>query len=267
MKTDLHCETLILGGTAFACGMASRNPEKCLILERGILLIPEFASALHPVTFSTPRTEAGKRICRDLERRGIVRGEKVHPPPLSDYFVHWMHQRKCRLLFNSELIELVREGDGLSAEIFCIDGLNSIHARRVIDTTAEGWRNRGREFIQEKALCAAVCGRLSHLPAKGEMRCASFMPGSLPGELLLCVELPADATWHEARLRLHDIFLHLQKRNPYISLGGEASCMVYEYEDGGQLHRTTEDGILWIPSAQYKDPVTAFEEGLQWRSA
>lgn len=104
MKTDLHCETLILGGTAFACGMASRNPEKCLILERGILLIPEFASALHPVSFSAPRTETGKRICRELERRSIVRGEKVHPPPLSDYFVHWMHQQKCRLLFNSELI-------------------------------------------------------------------------------------------------------------------------------------------------------------------
>ena len=27
------------------------------------------------------------------------------------------------------------------------------------------------------------------------------------------------------------------------------------------------NGILWIPSAQYKDPVTAFEEGLQWTSA
>ena len=267
MKTEIHCETLILGGSAFACGMASRNPENCLILERGILLIPEFASALHPIRVAGPRTQTGKQILRELERRGIVRGEKIHPPPLSDYFVHWMHQKKCRLLLNSELINLERSDTDVCAEIFCIDGLNLIRAERIIDTTAEGWRNRGRMFIRGKALCAAVCGTISRLPAEGELRCASFSTGILPGEHLLRVDVPADATWHEARLRLHDIFRRLQQHNPRLSLGGEATCMVYEYEDGGPIRRTMEDGILWIPSAQYQDPVTAFEEGLQWRSA
>ena len=267
MSTDFHCETLILGGSAFACGMASRNPGKSLILERGILLIPEFASALHPVSVPVPRTQTGKQILRELERRGIAGGEKIHPPPLSAYFIHWMHRKKCRILFNCELLDVVRSGKDAGAEVFCIDGQNTIRAQRIIDTTAEAWRNRGREFIRGKFLCAALCGTISHVPADGELRCASFSAGILPGEHLLRVDVPADATWHEARLRLHDIFRHLQKRNPRLTLGGEAAFMGYEYEDDGPVRRTTEDGILWIPSAQYKNPVTAFEEGLQWISA
>ena len=74
MKTDLHCENLILGGTAFACGMASRNPEKCLILERGILLIPEFASALHPVSFSAPRVASAGSSTRSRSSPGRLPG-------------------------------------------------------------------------------------------------------------------------------------------------------------------------------------------------
>ena len=267
MDTGIHCETLILGGSAFACGMASRDPGKCLILERGILLVPEFASAQYPLSVSSPRTQTGKQILRELERRGIVSGKKIHPPPLSAYFIRWMHEKKCRLLFNSELIDVTRSGKDTSAEIFCIDGQNTIRAEQIIDTTAEGWRNRGRDLIRGKALCAAVCGTISHLPAGGELRCASFSTGHLPGEHLLRVDVPADATWHEARLRLHDIFRYLQKRNPRLALGGEATFLVYEYEDAGTIRRRMEDGILWIPSAQYKDPVTAFEEGLQWISA
>ena len=267
MNPEIDCETLILGGSAFACGVASRNPEKSLILERGILLIPEFASALHPVRLASPRTQVGKEIFRYLERRGIAGGKKIHPPPLSAYFIHWMHQKKSRLLFNAELIDVIKTEKETRAEVFCIDGQNVIRAQQIIDTTAEGWRNRGRAFLRGKALCAAVCGTISHVPAEGELRCASFSAGILPGEHLLRVDVPADATWHEARLRLHDIFHQLQKTNPRIFLGGEATSMVYEYEDEGAIRQITEDGILWIPSAQYKDPVTAFEEGLQWISA
>lgn len=261
MKTLSHCGTLVFGGTAFACGIAFRKPTETLILEREIQLLPEFAQSLSSIVLSEPVTEEGKRIRRELERRGVASGGKLHPPPASAVFTYLAMRKNCHILLSCDVVEVESAGGGgYHVIISGIDGLNCIRAERIIDTTPEGWRNVGRDHIRGKSLSAAICGMSVLSVPNGGLKCASFTKGILPGELLLRVDLPADATWHEARIRLHDIMRHLRKENPDLAVGGEASALAYEYEEKN-LCRTMKNGIIWNPSAQYKDLIAAFEEG------
>lgn len=261
MKTILSCKTLWYGGSAFSCGASLRNPQDTLIVEPGILLAPEFAATLAPVGLTEPHSRAGKELLRQLKQAKLAADGKVHAPPLSEFFALQLLRKKCSVLLKCQLVELVRENGVWNATVCGIDGFSRITAERIIDTTPSGWRDIGADLIQSRFLCATLYGPPAQMP-QDHLRCASLITGPLPGEQILRIELPANATWHDARLRFHDLWNILRASNPGLSLGGEASAMGFRY-CRKPVRQTVDNGLLWIPAAQYDDLITAFEEGWQ----
>lgn len=261
MKTIISCKTLLYGGSAFSCGASLRAPRETLIVEPGILLAPEFAATLAPVELSEPHSDAGTELLRRLKQQKLAADGKIHAPPLSDFFAVQLLRKKCRALLNCQLTELVRENGVWNATICGIDGFSRISAERIIDTTPSGWRDIGTGLIQSKYLCATLYGPPAQMP-QDRLRCSSLIAGPLPGEQILRVDLPANATWHDARLRLHDLWNILRSSNPGLSPGGEASAMGFRYRRK-PIRQNVNNGLFWIPGAQYDNLTTAFEEGWQ----
>ena len=256
-------KTLVLGGSAFACGLALAHPEEVLVLERGIHLVPEFALAYDPIESGKPKTDLGRSLCGELEGCGILAGGKLHHPPLADYFTDLMTRRGCNLLLNAETTEIERVQDGFRVTVCATDGLSSFTAGKVIDTTPEGWRGAGRDAVRAKALTATLQGKLPDGEAELRAPGAVIRKGVFPDEWLLRVDLPATADWHEARLKLHATWEALKPRCPGLKLAAEAGALACTY-GGERIRRPGSAGIAWAPGAQFGDLMTALEEGLAW---
>ena len=256
-------KTLLLGGSAFACGLALAHPEEVFVLERGIHLVPEFALAYDPLEPGKPKTDLGRRICGDLEGCGILSGGKLHHPPLADYFADLMTRRGCNLFLNAETMEIEQVRGGFRVTVCATDGLSSFTVADVIDTTPEGWRDTGRSAVRAKALTATLQGKLPD--GKEELRTtgAALRKGVFSDEWLLRVELPAATDWHNARLKLHAEWDALKPHCPGLKLAAEAGALACTY-GGERIKRLGANGIAWVPGAQFSDLMTALEEGFSW---
>ena len=78
-------KTLILGGSAFALGYALAHPGEAVILERGILLAPEFAATKDYAELGIATSPLGRELVAGLEESGILKDGKIELPPLADF--------------------------------------------------------------------------------------------------------------------------------------------------------------------------------------
>ena len=254
-------KTLILGGTAFACGAAHAYPGNVVVVERGIHLVPEFALTNHSFAGGDPKTETGRDICQKLEHCGILHKGALRPSVLPDFFADHMSGRGCSLLLNAETVSCEKTRDGFRVTLCGIDGLSAFTVARVFDTTAEGWQEAGRDRVASKSFSATLRCLTGEPPAPFSGDGVSLGGGAFAGEAVLRVTLPASATWHDARLKLHAAWDSLKPRYSDLALAAEAPAIACSYRDE-PIRRQRDDGILWIPSGQYRDVITAFEEGM-----
>ena len=234
-------KTLILGGSAFALGYALSHPEETVVLERGILLAPEFAA---PGDYAAPgeaRSPLGRELLADMEKCGLLRGGKVELPPLADFMSEFFVSRGGRAFLNAELVsvETPRRGSfrlGIFGSAYT--GVKTFTVDSFLDTMPTGWRNLGADAVKAKVF-RAITDR------------GTFV-----------AELPADADCHRARLALHDEFA---RRGDGAKLLVEANGFEYSY-GGAKIERKTSAGFVWKPSAQYSTLMEAFEEGAKWNT-
>lgn len=88
----------------------------------------------------------------------------------------------------------------------------------------------------------------------------SLCEGTEPDETIFRVALPAAASCHEARLRLHSAWEAMKAKCPELKLAAESPAIACFYRKG-EIQRTEKNGLCWIPSAQYANLMAAFEKG------
>ena len=236
-------KTLILGGSAFALGYALAHPGEAVVLERGILLAPEFAATKDYAELGTATSPLGRELVAGLEQSGLLEDGKIELPPLADFMSEFFAAHGGRAFLNVELVsvEASRESDmpwklGVFGSAYT--GVQTFDAARFFDTTPTGWRDCGADAVKAKTLWA-----ITDRGAFG-------------------AEVPADANWHRARLALHDEFA---RRGDGAKLLVEANGFEYSY-GGAKIERKTSAGFVWKPSAQYRTLMEAFEEGAKWNT-
>ena len=234
-------KTLVLGGSAFALGYALSHPNETVVLERGILLAPEFSATGDYAEPGAAKSPLGRELLAALEKCGLLRDGRVELPPLADFMSEFFASRGGRAFLNAELVsvETPRRGSfrlGIFGSAYT--GVQTFDAARFFDTTPTGWRDCGADAVKAKTLWA-----ITDRGAFG-------------------AEVPADANWHRARLALHDEFA---RRGDGAKLLVEANGFEYSY-GGAKVERKTSAGFVWKPSAQYSTLLDAFEEGVAWNT-
>lgn len=234
-------KTLILGGSAFALGYALAHSGEAVVLERGILLAPEFAAVKDYAEPGEARSPLGRELLAALEKNGLLKDGKIELPPLADFMAEFFASRGGRAFLNAELVsvETPRRGS-FSLGIFgsAYTGVKTFSVDRFFDTTPTGWRDLGADAVKAKTLWA--------ITDRGTF----------------AAEVPADADWHRARLVLHEEFA---RRGDGARLLAETNGFEYSY-GGAKIERKTAAGFVWKPSAQYRTLLEAFEEGAAWNT-
>ena len=113
-----------------------------------------------------------------------------------------------------------------------------VEAASLLDTTSTGWRD---------------CGL-------GEVESRTFSAVTMSG--LVSVTLPANATRHEARLKLWDKVGQLKGADKALAEVNELGT-AYRRKSGGTIRKKVDGNWTWIPSAQFATFMSAFEEGLK----
>ncbi|MGN0853194.1 MAG: hypothetical protein ACI4Q3_07430 [Kiritimatiellia bacterium] len=236
-------KTVVLGGGAFALGHALARPGEVLVLERGIHLAADYGMVGDYAAPGNATTDLGRDLRTELARAGLLKADRLELPPLSDFMAAFFAARGGRAFMNVELAALARDGEGWSGEVFGggTEGFVPFRAAAFLDTTATGWRDVGLADVAERTFSGITEGGL------------------------FTVRLPPAADAHLARLKLHD-----DAAAAGATLLAETNALGVRYvrrpADGRVIVRTTPQGTTWVPSAQFPDFITAFEEGLKWTS-
>lgn len=232
-------KTLVLGGGAFACGLACAHSDQILILERGIHLAADYALTFDPVEVGTPTTKIGQDLLQALQNEGLVTDGKLEHPPVADFISVFCAQRGVKAFMRAELADLQKKEGGYSAMIYGnpTEGFSTFDISNLLDTTDLSWKNLGADAIKSKRICASTDNGIFK------------------------VDLPADADWKAARLQLYTAWE--QAGNPKNKFPlAEAGAIRCFYE--GKISRTMPLGYKWVPSGQFSTLIEAFEEGYKW---
>ncbi len=229
--------TAVLGGGAFAIGVALANPQKTIIIERGIHLCADVALTADFAEVGTPSTSLGHELYDKLVAEGLVADGKVECPPLADFMATFFVEHKGTALANAELVDLQKTNNVWKAKLYGggSTGICDMSFANFLDTTDVGWRNIGQDAIAGQRF------------------------GAITDKGYFSVDLPATADWHEARLKLYD---SLEQQAKGSKIFAETSAMKCLYKTT-RIDRMTEDGYRWIPSAQFPTLMDAFEEGVK----
>ena len=247
---DRRPKTLVLGGGAFALGYALAHPAETVVLERGIHLAADYGMVGDYAAPGEARTPLGRELRTELERGGLLKDGRLELPPLADFMAFFFAKKGGRSFMNAGLATLSRTATGWSGEIYGggTEGFVSFEVARVLDTTPTGWRNAGSADVAARSFAG------------------------ITKDGLFTVQLPPDADPHQARLKLH-----ADAAAAGVTLLAETNALGIRYHRmrgvsprppgaGPAIVRTTPLGTTWVPSAQFPDIFTAFEEGLAWTS-
>ena len=244
LSTGDRPKTLVLGGGVFALGYALAHPMETLVLERGIHLGLDYAGTTGPVAPGTPTTEIGRELVAKMAEAQILKDGVMELPPLADFLAVFFRDHGGQAFMNADLVDLkkLRGGYRLSIVGGGSEGLSQFEVGGFVDTTDVGWRDFGADAVVSKRF-----------------------GGIAPDFSYFNVDLAPAAGWHEARIALYDAWKkagHLPK-----DLLAETNAIKCFYGTGRVERHNRELGYVWMPSGQFADLVTAFEEGYKWTAA
>lgn len=233
-------KALVLGGTAFGLGVAVANPGRCVVIERSLHLAPEFSQVGDWGELGEAATEQGKTLAEAIRSVGLVTDGRLELPPLSDFLHQYAAEKGVSFFCCADLVSFKRNANSCRA-VVCgggSSGLCEVEAASLLDTSSIGWRD---------------CGL-------GEVESRTFAAVTLSG--LVSVDLPANATRREARLKLWDKIQPLKGGDKAIAEVNELGT-AYRRKAGGTIKKKVDGNWTWIPSAQFVTFMSAFEEGLK----
>lgn len=236
MEPSPRPKVLVLGGTALGLGVAIANPGRCVVVERGLHLAPEFSQVADWGELGEPTTEAGRAMAEAIKSAGLVTDGRLELPPLSDFLHQYAAEKGVPLFCCAELVSFKRSANACRA-VVCgggSSGLSEVVAAKLVDTTSVGWRDCGLAEVESRSLSAFT--------ASG----------------LVSVSVAADSTRRDARLKLWEKVGSTKVVAEANELG-----TVYGGKGGGAVRKKVDGSWTWIPSAQFPSFISAFEEGLK----
>ena len=250
-------KTILLGATAMACG-ALETDKGALAIGRGILLAQEFCQGYVSLRLSAPRTKLGRDLRDELTRRGLLEDERTHLPPIADVLARRLLEKNAHLWLEAEVLDVRPVNGGFEVDVMAADGLRTVTAERVIDTTSEGlWRCARQLSNYKKEARVPLLRTTGFLPVLP--RGVHIEYGLLPDEAILCVPVDRNAGWQETRFALRDVWRALYAESIGWEMAAEPvePAILYDAPVRADLSR----GWTFQPSVSHGDLMRAFEEG------
>ena len=237
----MQYDWIILGATFTAAGMVSVLGTRALILDGRPQAGYEFMNAMEPGGVpAEPTTAQAKLLLQTFREKGVYDTKTPCLFPAASAFYELL--RNQDVLLGVTPVSVERDAEGFRVTAHGVSGFREFHARRVVDTRVRPWQ------VAAKALKLLVSS-YDH----GE----EATPYGPDGDLLVTCPLSPDADWAEARSEA-------AKWLEGLPCGTKLIYTADEFTYTLKAAPTPEDGVDYLPSAGFSNPVEAFDGGALW---
>jgi hypothetical protein len=264
-----HIPLLIVGATFAGLGFASESGPGALVVEPFSQPGHEFISSYRPGERwpRNARTEAGRRLLEELERRGVLDADRrLHIPAVLPIVCSWIREQRIQLLLMTQIVRIAPHPDGYEVTLAHASGLETLVAGRIVDTTSGGLPHSDvdESVIADKRI-NALLHRASHeadasvpLPEPFDER-LSFVRGPFASEAIASLKLAASDDWPTARRKLYAAWLARPAAWQPWTIAAIADTFEHRAGKGPTVIRPN-----WtrLPSCAYANLLEALEEGV-----
>lgn len=232
-------ETIVLGATFLAAGIAARQKKSCLIIEPTFQAGYEFFGALNfgAGYEDTPKTKEGAALHRQFF------GEGVTPYMRNTYIYPFLQESK--VLFGTQVVAIEKQEEGFLCKVYSVDGYSSFLAKHIIDTRCN-----------EALSSAKTYNLLVESNAAPRIEGVEVRSTGIDRHYVLRCPVPLSYDHSQARAVAEETVRQFSEGQKLILLADEFDYQVK------QAQPDAVNGICILPSKAYKNPVCAFEAGL-----
>lgn len=243
----MQYEVIVLGATFTAAGIAEKYGKKCLIVERSTEAGYEFFGALHfgQDYEQKPVTEEAKKLLDVFAKKKAFEGQRVCLYDCAPSLYKLLEGKN--VLLNTEIISVEKAAEN---EFLCtvhgVKGYRTFKAKRVVDTRVHAF------MYSEKTFNFSVDTKDGFCKMPG-MLCEKW---GFERNAVLRIPMEKEASYSEARKKVYEAVKHLPD-------GAKLLCVanVFDYAIDSD-YSVPEDGVVYLPSKAYKNPVLAFDAGV-----
>lgn len=232
-------DLIVLGATFAAAGIAHRYKEKCLIIERRAQAGYEFFSSLNfGINYDK---EVKEKESQDLQQKFLEAGENLYD--CNRYIYPYLSE--ADVIFGAEVVSVEQTEDGFVCVAHGIDGFCTYKAKRVVDSRCSG------EMCISKSYNLLI--ESPQAPSFSNMHCRK---AEGQNRYIIHCPVPLLGGYVQARSIAQNVIEGFSETQRLIFSADEFD---YQVKDG---YPKTENGILYLPSKAYENPILAFDAGL-----
>lgn len=264
-----HIPLLIVGATFTGLGFASESGPEALVVEPFSQPGHEFISSYRPEEHwpRIARTEAGGSLLEELERRGVLDGDRrLHVPAVLPIICRWIRESRLQLLLMTQIVRIAPHPDGYEVTLAHVSGLETLVAGRIVDTSSSGLPHSG---VDEPAIIHKRINALLHhtsferdesvlLPDSFDER-LSIVRGPFASEAIVSLKIGSDEDWPTARRKLYEAWIDRPAAWQPWTIAAIADTFEHRVGKGPTAIRPN-----WtrLPSCAYANLIEALEEGI-----
>lgn len=189
----MQYELIIIGATFRGCGIASASKaQSILVIEPSVVVGSDFA-----LTFNTgknwdaPLRNKGAQEFKDklLKRNALTEDGMAATAAFSPMLSEWCIEHNIKIEFSCSVVSQ----DNNSLKVVGVDGFKEYSAEKIIDATPKP--------VNGKWLTVLITAPNDTAP--GGLGPFIIRKSINPGDFLLSLQIPEDASWSEARAMFH----------------------------------------------------------------
>lgn len=232
-------ETIVLGATFLAAGIAARQKKSCLIIEPTFQAGYEFFGALDFGTGyeDAPKTQEGAALHQQFFEEGVT-------PYMRNTYIYPILQ-ESNVLFGTQVVAIEKQEEGFLCKVYSVDGYSSFFAKHIIDTRCN-----------EGVSAAKTYNLLVESNAAPQIEGVEVRSTGIDRHYVLRCPVPLSCDHSQARAVAEETVRQFSEAQKLILLADEFDYQVK------QAQPDAVNGICILPSKAYKNPVCAFEAGL-----
>lgn len=243
-------DVIVLGATFAAAGIAVAAKDSCLVLDSRPQAGYEFLNALSFGTNydSKPITPEGKALEKAFHARGVFRADTPNLFPCAPVLYGLLQDK--HVLLNMQILSVVYDVDCFTVTAHGVSGYRIFQAKQVVDT-----RTHANQLLSSSLNMIINCpsGTAPSLPAGLRPE-----PTATPTDFLIRCPVKPDRDYLKARAALAAVIRQLPE---HCKLLLTADC--FDDTISGQ-YPMQKDGILYLPSKQFANPIAAFDAGVHY---
>ena len=241
-------DVIVLGATFAAAGLLQVYNDRCLVIERRPQAGYEFFNALNfgKGYEKKLQTKDALTLKQKFVEKNAFHEDRVCLFDCASSFYELLKGKNVML--NMEIINVTPTADGFSVTAHGVSGYRTYSAKRIIDTRVR------RDMIAAKTLNLLISGENCDTDdlAKG-LKTENW---GYETDILIKCPVDVNANYIEARRAVADTIKQLPEKYKAAMVADMFDCRLK-----GTYHEE-KDGITYIPSCAYENPLLAFDAGI-----